>query len=205
MICSIFGGADISAYEDICLSDGLIIAADRGYIHCRRLGIADRISLLIGDFDSIGENIPENIPVIKAPCEKDDTDMMLAVKKGFEAGCDEFHIYGGLGGRFGHTAANIQTLMYILNRGGRGVLFGDEYNIELLPQGTRSYDDCGTRYVSIFAVTERAEAVLSGLKYSGEVTFTNDFPLGASNEFTEDGKCKITVKSGVIAVIFEKM
>lgn len=205
MICSIFGGADIKAYDDICLSDGLIIAADRGYIHCRRLGIADRISLLIGDFDSIGEDIPDNISVIKAPCEKDDTDMMLAVKKGFEAGCGEFHIYGGLGGRFGHTAANIQTLMYILNRGGRGVLFGDEYDIELLSRGTRYYEDCGTRYVSIFSVTEKSEVILSGLKYSGEVTFTNDFPLGASNEFNEDGKCEITVKSGIIAVVFEKM
>ncbi|MGN1416199.1 MAG: thiamine diphosphokinase [Oscillospiraceae bacterium] len=205
MICSIFGGADINDYDSIRLSDGVVIAADRGYIHCRRLGIADRISLLIGDLDSIGEAIPENIPVIKAPCEKDDTDMMLAVKKGFEAGCDEFHIYGGLGGRFGHTAANIQTLMYILNHGGRGALFGDEYDILLQGKGTRSYKDHGTRYVSVFSVTEKSEVVLSGLKYSGEVTFTNDFPLGASNEFTEDGKCEITVRSGIIAVVFEKM
>ncbi|MGN0691033.1 MAG: thiamine diphosphokinase [Oscillospiraceae bacterium] len=205
MICSIFGGADINAYEDIRLSEGRFIAADRGYIHCKRLGIADKISLLIGDFDSIGEDIPENIPVIKAPCEKDDTDMMLAVKKGFEAGCDEFHIYGGLGGRFGHTAANIQTLMYILKRGGRGVLFGDEYDILLQSEGTRSYENHGMRYVSIFSVTEKSEVLLSGLKYSGEVTFSNDFPLGASNEFTEDGKCEITVRSGIIAVIFEKM
>ncbi|MDD7430012.1 MAG: thiamine diphosphokinase [Oscillospiraceae bacterium] len=204
MICSIFGGADIRSYDDIRLSDGVIIAADRGYIHCKRLGISDKIALLIGDFDSIGEAIPENIPVIKAPSEKDDTDMMLAVKKGFEAGCDEFHIYGGLGGRFGHTAANIQTLMYILNRGGRGVLFGDDYDIELLSCGTTIYEDRSTRYVSIFSLTEKAEVIISGLKYSGEVTFTNDFPLGASNEFTEDGKCEITVKSGIIAVVFEK-
>lgn len=205
MICSIFGGADINVYEDIRLSEGMVIAADRGYIHCKRLGIADKISLLIGDFDSIGEAIPENIPVIKAPCEKDDTDMMLAVKKGFEAGCDEFHIYGGLGGRFGHTAANIQTLMYILKHGGRGVLFGDEYDILLQSEGTRSYENHGMRYVSIFSVTEKSEVLLSGLKYSGKVTFSNDFPLGASNEFTEDGKCEITVRSGIIAVIFEKM
>lgn len=205
MICNIFGGADIRDYNSICISEGMLIAADRGYIHCRRLGIADKLSLLIGDFDSIGEPIPDNITVIKAPCEKDDTDMMLAVKKGFEAGCDEFHIYGGLGGRFGHTAANIQTLMYILNRGGRGIIFGDEYDIELLPSGTWCYENRGARYVSIFSVTERSEVKLSGLKYSGEVTFTNDFPLGASNEFIEDEKCQITVISGIIAVVFEKM
>lgn len=204
MICSIFGGADIKDYDSIHISDGIVIAADRGYIHCRRLGIADRLSLLIGDFDSIGEPIPDKITVIKAPCEKDDTDMMLAVKKGFEAGCDEFHIYGGLDGRFGHTAANIQTLMYILNHGGHGILFGDKYDVELLPCGTWSFENRGARYVSIFSVTERSEVKLSGLKYSGEVTFTNDFPLGASNEFTEDGKCDITVRSGIIAVVFEK-
>lgn len=205
MICNIFGGADINDYDGIILSDGVIIAADRGYIHCRRLGIADKVSLLIGDFDSIEDKLPENIPVIKAPCEKDDTDMMLAVKHGFKLGCDEYHIYGGLGGRFGHTAANIQTLMYILRHGGRGVLFGDDYDIELLSQGTRTFENCGVKYVSIFSVTEKSEVSLSGLKYSGNVTFTNDFPLGASNEFTDDEKCEITVKSGIIAVVFEKM
>ena len=33
-----------------------------------------------------------------ASCEKDDTDMMLAVKEGLAAGQRVFHLYGGRGG-----------------------------------------------------------------------------------------------------------
>ena len=129
MICNIFAGADISDYSWVKPENGYNIAADRGLIHCQRLGIAP--DLILGDFDSYGGKLPENADILRAPAEKDDTDTMLAVKCGFERGCDDFRIYGGLGGRFGHTAANIQTLMYIMSHGGKGYLYGGEYDMPI--------------------------------------------------------------------------
>lgn len=201
MICNIFAGADISDYSWVKPKNGYNIAADRGLIHCQRLGIAP--DLILGDFDSYGGKLPENADILRAPAEKDDTDTMLAVKCGFEQGCDDFRIYGGLGGRFGHTAANVQTLMYIMSHGGKGYLYGGEYDITVQQNSCEEYADRGYRYVSLFALSERCEAELSGLKYSGRVSFANDFPLGASNEFSEK-TCRIEVFSGKLLIVFEK-
>lgn len=201
MICNIFSGADIADYSWVKPENGYNIAADRGLVHCQRLGIVP--DLILGDFDSYGGSLPDNAEILRAPAEKDDTDTMLAVKCGFEHGCDDFRIYGGLGGRFGHTAANIQTLMYIMSHSGKGYLYGDKYDITVMQDGCAEYSDSGYGYVSLFSISEHCEAELSGLKYSGRISFSNDFPLGASNEFTEKS-CKINVISGKLLIVFEK-
>ena len=54
---------------------------------------------ILGDFDSLG-HAPEGERVIRHPVEKDDTDMLLAVRTGMEAGCRDFIIYGGSYERF---------------------------------------------------------------------------------------------------------
>lgn len=205
MICTIFGGANIRDYSEINVPKGYIIAADRGFIHCERLGITDRVNLLVGDFDSYEGKIPKNINVIKAPAEKDDTDMMLAVKLGLAAGADEFIIYGGSGGRIGHTFANIQTLSYILENGCNGVLRGDSFDARVLEAGKYSFEKGHrVKFVSIFSLSVKSEISVKGLKYGKDLTFTDSFPLGVSNEFSENN-CEINVKSGKIAVFFEKM
>lgn len=54
-----------------------IIAADAGYRYLQRMNIIPDI--VMGDFDSLGS--PPNHPnIVKHPVEKDDTDLMLAVK-----------------------------------------------------------------------------------------------------------------------------
>ena len=44
--------------------------------------------------------------------EKDDSDMMLAVKEGIARGYEDFVLLGATGGRFDHTLANLQTVAY---------------------------------------------------------------------------------------------
>ena len=56
-----------------------IICADGGLYHAQRAGIHP--DLLIGDQDSFVEGFPKGIPALTCRPEKDDSDMMLAVKE----------------------------------------------------------------------------------------------------------------------------
>ena len=78
-----------------------VLAADGGLKHTRKLGIEP--NEIIGDFDSLGFT-PPGAEVF--PVEKDDTDAMLAVRRGLELGYREFVLYGSLDGpRLDHTVA----------------------------------------------------------------------------------------------------
>ena len=94
--CVILGAGPIRDYQ-ICrsflLQDDFILCADGGYAHACRMGIQP--DLLIGDFDSM--QIPESAgcKILSYPPEKDDTDMLLALKSGLERGFRDFLILGG--------------------------------------------------------------------------------------------------------------
>lgn len=202
MTCVIFGGADIDDYSEINIPEGAyVIAADRGYLHCAGRGIVP--DLLVGDMDSIGSAVPDNMRVIKAPCEKDDTDLIMAVREGMIQGCSDFLICGADGGRMGHTFANIQTLSFIADNDCRAVLCGKNFRMTVQSKGSRSYKNDGYAYVSLFSLSESAEVSAKGLKYGGSFTLKRSYPMGVSNEFLSDS-CEITVSEGELLVIFEK-
>ena len=201
MICVIFGGADMNSVDVKIPENAYVIAADSGYRHC--LGYGVKPNLILGDFDSWEGILPDDCEIFRAPREKDDTDLMLAVKTGFEKGCRTFCIYGADGGRMGHTAAAVQTLAYIESNGGEGVLFGNGFVMRVYGEGTVKLRRDGAKYLSVFALTEAAEIWEKDLKYSGELRLTYDFPLGVSNEFIGD-TAEIEVRTGKILVILEK-
>ena len=91
MICVIAGGGE-ARFPDT--KDAFVIAADSGYNRCVENNIAP--DLLVGDMDSIKGSVPDasDIPIVRAPCEKDDTDTMLAIKIGFERGYRDFVLTG---------------------------------------------------------------------------------------------------------------
>ena len=159
------------------------IAADAGLLLCQKLGIEP--DLVIGDFDSMPQ--PENEPTVRVPVEKDDTDMMLAIKKGLERGCREFHLYGGTGGRRSdHTVANYQALLYLARRGARGWLYGNgEIYTAVCGKGEITFPARADGILSVFCLGEMAAGVtIRGAHYSVEnAVLTPDFPLGCSNHF----------------------
>lgn len=202
MMCVIFGGADIEDYSAVNVPEGAaVIAADGGYRHCLRLGI--KPDCIIGDLDSNEEKLPDDCRVITAPREKDDTDLMMAVKTAFEEHMTFFRIYGADGGRMGHTFASVQTLAYIDSHGGEGELHGNGFVMKACGAGKGILYNDGYKYVSLFSLAERSELTAKGLKYGGDIALTSDFPLGVSNEFT-GSSAEIEVKSGQILVILEK-
>jgi len=178
--------------------DDFIIAADAGYMELKTRGIIP--DLVIGDFDSLG-SAPQHPNVILCPEEKDDTDMMLAVKQGLARGFKTFIINGGLGGRLDHTLANIQILVNIAKRGARGVILGRDICVTAIANGAARFSSDASGYISVFSANEISEGVtLTGLKYPLDgATLTCDYPLGVSNEFT--GKpATVEVRAGVLII-----
>ena len=199
--CWIFGGAPVNNNYKINLpSDAYLIAADNGYSILKRMGFTP--DLILGDFDSLKEEIVEDCEIISANAEKDDTDTMLAVKTALAKGYSDITIVGSIGGRLDHTFANIQTLAFILNSGGKGKLIGEYDTVELLECGSYTFPRNINMYLSIFAYSQSAIVTTTGTKYNlNDYCLTNTFPLGVSNEITDD-VCTIQVKEGQLLVIF---
>jgi thiamine pyrophosphokinase len=163
-----------------------------------------RADLVIGDFDSLSEK-PEHPNAVELAREKDDTDTLAAVKHGLEKGFRRFHIYGGSGGRFGHTMANVQMLAYLARRGARGYLYGEGFVATCIHNETLEFDPACKGMVSVFAYSGTAEGVyLEGLKYELRgATLSSDFPLGVSNEFT-GAESRASVRDGTLLVVLEE-
>ena len=199
-ICYIVGAGENYGIDFSPRADDFVIAADAGFQVLEQNGIT--MDLVIGDFDSL-PFVPKHPEVIALKKEKDDTDMRAAVLEGLKAGYETFHIYGGTGGRIEHTIANLQLLAELSSDGKRGFLFGRDYIITALTNGTLVLPDHISGYVSVFAHSERAEGVwLKGLKYElQDAVLTNSYPLGVSNELI--GKeASISVKNGTLLIVF---
>ncbi len=199
-ICYIVGAGDAPVRLEMPRK-GFLIAADGGYKTVQGFGAAP--DLVLGDFDSLGY-VPKYPALIRTPAEKDDTDMMLAVREGMKRGFRRFVLYGALGGeRLDHTLANMQTLLYLTLRGCAGLLIGRRENITAVHDGELAFSEKSKGYVSVFALDDVSHGVtLQGLKYPlNDVELPNNPPLGVSNEFL--GKpSRISVREGTLAVLW---
>ena len=199
--CIIFCAAGFDGLLAPVTGDDYLIAADGGYAHTQALGLTPHC--ILGDFDSLGY-VPENSTVF--PVEKDDTDAMLAVRRGLSLGYREFLLYGSLDGpRLDHTVANFQTLGYLADRGARGWLIGKNNIVTVIKDSALSFPAEFTGAVSVFCMGEDARGItLTNLQYPLENgTLSAGFPLGVSNQFT--GKAaSIQVDKGSLLVIWDR-
>ena len=144
--------------------------------------------------------------ICRAPVEKDDTDTMLAVKRGLEQGCTEFHLYGGTGGRrLDHTLANLQTLLFLRRRGARGFLYDLDFVWTVLENESIAVPrTVPWGLLSVFCMGDRAEGVEErGVQYPlSDACLTPEFPLGVSNHILDD-TAYVGVRKGVLAVGWE--
>lgn len=201
--CWIFGGAPVSSdHKIIPPSDAYLIAADSGFSLLKRMGITP--DLVLGDFDSLTEDMPTDCEILTAAAEKDDTDTMLAIKTALARGYRDITISGSIGGRLDHTFANIQSLAYILNNGADGRLVGETDTAELLGTGEYSFSKNDKMYFSVFSYSEEAVVTTRGTKYDlDSYRLTNNFPLGVSNEILSP-ECTLKIEKGTVLVIFSK-
>lgn len=179
-----------------------VIAADRGYDSLMAFGV--RPDLAVGDFDSLGHR-PSHPNVIQLPAEKDDTDMVFALRKGLELGYRRFVLLGGVGGRLEHTLGNLQLLDWLAGQGCQGFLAGEKTAATCI-RGGRSvvFPEPMSGFLSVLCTSGTAEGVtLTGLKYPlKERTLTSDFPLGVSNQFLGE-EAVVSVRKGSLLLIWE--
>jgi thiamine pyrophosphokinase len=198
-ICYVAGAGECSRLKLNIKEEDYVIAVDGGYKFLE----GNRIDLVIGDFDSLGF-VPEHSNVIPLKPEKDDTDMLAALKEGLKRGYKEFRIYGGCGGRLDHTIANIQSLAFLAEHEARGELINDKQSIIMLKNDTMVFPSCQKGMISIFAYGGKATGVtLKGFQYTMENGELSDhFPLGVSNEFIGRAS-EITVKNGRLLILYD--
>lgn len=206
--CMIIGAGELWEEEkqeimDHLQEDMLLIAADGGMRYCRMFCLKPDVCL--GDFDSSDDSEIDyfgDSVILRLPRQKDDTDMLAALKYGMEQGCTEFYIFGGIGGRLDHTIANLQCLVYLKRRGCRGTMFFNGGSALVLKNETLCLPARTEGLISVFALSPEAGGVtLEGLKYPlREAQLRNEFPIGISNEFT-GRESRITVRDGELLVI----
>ena len=199
--CIIFCAAEFEKLAAPIGPEDYVLAADGGLRHLEQLKI--RPNGIIGDFDSLGY-VPEGAEVF--PVEKDDTDAMLAAKKGLELGFRDFLFYGSLDGpRLDHTVANFQSLQYLAERDATGYLVGNTQIVTVLRNGKLTFPaECGG-ILSVFCMGADATGVtVRGAQYELENgTLSAGFPLGVSNHFV--GKeVTVAVEKGSLLLLWDR-
>ena len=199
--CIIFCAAAFDALAEPVEAEDFVIAADGGLRHTEQLKLSP--NEVIGDFDSLGF-VPEGANVF--PVEKDDTDAMLAVRRGLSLGYGEFVLYGSMDGpRLDHTVANFQTLQYLADRGAAGYLVGNSCIATVLKDGRLRFPAGTEGTISVFCMGPDAHGVtLEGLYYPLKGgTLTAGFPLGVSNHFTGN-TAEISVEKGSLLILWDR-
>jgi thiamine pyrophosphokinase len=202
--CYIFGAGEHYNPPPSPSPPDFVIAADGGYAYLERSGIVP--NLVVGDFDSLPAPPPGSAnTIIVLPQEKDDTDMVAALREGWNRGFRIFHIYGGTGGRLDHTLANIQCVADLACRGGRGYLHDRDTVITAIRNTSIAFPANTHGTVSVFSHSEVSTGVYErGLKYPlTDATLRNTYPIGVSNEFT-GAPSSISVVTGTLIITFPK-
>ena len=178
----------------------IVMCADASDEIARKAGLCPNV--IIGDFDH--GDLPQGDNITRVPCEKDDTDTMLCIKRALSLGADDIFIAGGVGGRLDHTIANIQSIAYAEKNGAHAVLSDGDNEAFLITKNAKVPRRDGY-YFSLFSYGDECRGVsASGVKYrirKGTLDFS--FPLGVSNEITAD-YAEISVESGTLLAIFSK-
>lgn len=197
----IFASGPVSDYNFVSSlvdKDSYILCADGGLEHCLKCGISPDV--VIGDMDSYNGKVDDKI-LIKYPTEKDDTDTSLCIKHAIEKGYNEIDIFGAIGGRFDHSFANVQLLLYCKERGVNCRLCDKETLFVVHNESVKMPVKKGTT-ISIFSISVKSNNItLKGFKYPLErAKMSNDFPLGVSNISVSE-EIEIAVEDGTLLVV----
>ena len=184
-------------------NEDFIICADNGYAVAKGNDIVPDV--IIGDFDSIKIELPTDIKIIKLPVEKDVTDTLACVKYAINNGFKDIVILGGIGGRFDHTMANLQCLLYGISAG-ITIELRDNNNIVSLHFPSEIIIKKKVNFkLSLFSFSDVCDGISTkGLKYkllNGKLS--QGFPLGISNEFTSEF-ASVYFESGILLLILSK-
>ena len=182
-------------------ADDLTIAADSGYHTAKALG--ERIDLLLGDFDSIGQ-VPrdEGFEIQQVPAENDYTDTQLAVEIAIDRGAEDIVIIGGLSGRLDHTLSTLAILEDLHARGVYCVITDGQSRARYMKSSSTLIARSPYKYLSLIAVDEVVKGVdIECCKYPlKRATLRRRNQFAVSNEITGN-VAFIAVKKGGVYII----
>ncbi len=190
----------------IVSSRDLIVVADGGLSHCRKMGLIPNV--LVGDMDSLVESDlrpmkESNVEIVVRPRRKDETDLEMALRVAIGRGADRIAVVGALGARWDMTFCNLLLL---------GAAFLDDIDVKILDgrteisrvKGGQTVEFAGVPgdRLSIVPLAGDADGVtLEGLEYPLK---KEGLPFGStrglSNVF-EDKVAKVSLERGLIAVL----
>jgi len=178
----------------------MILAADSGYE--KALALSLPVHKLVGDFDSMAlpAQLPFGTEVHVSPCEKNETDTMLACSLAIESGAHSLLILGGTGGRVDHALSNIFYLEWLESQGIDALLTDGENRIRVCCSKTVTLPDRGG-YFSVMSLSESSRVTLTGCKYPlTDATLYRREPYAVSNEVLAENTAQITVQGTVVVV-----
>lgn len=198
MRCVIISGSPDTNVEEIkslCTSDDFIVCADSGYSFAKKAGLTP--NLIIGDFDSLKEELPQNIEVVKLNTHKDDTDTEHCVMECIRRGYKDFLLLGSIGGRTDHTFANIATLAFLSEYNYNGIARNNGEEIRILKEGSYEMNNKKGLIFSVFPYgCESVNVTYKGAEYMlNNKTLTYNVSRGISNVFVDD-EAEITINRG---------
>lgn len=201
--CAIVSGGTFSPLDEI-ENAAFVIACDKGYAYAAQGGIVP--DLFVGDCDSYTGSLPEAIPSLELPKEKDDTDTMAAIRYAVQHGYREIVLYCALGGRLDHLLGNIQAAAFAVKHGARVKITDQNNTLYLMQNAEITFPKRPGFSLSMLSVTDTCTQVtIRGAKYPlQDATISNAFPIGVSNEWESDS-VEICVGSGILMLIFSKM
>lgn len=173
----------------------LLVAADRGVEVCLEEELIPDI--LIGDLDSAPPAVLTEArmrigEILKAPCEKNETDLELAAAVCVQRGADDICILGASGGRTDHLLGNLHVLLHLHFSGIKAKL-EDENEIIRIIDGTARFTGIPGQTLSLIPAGKAARVSAQGLYYPlDELLLTWDDARGISNRITDENVCITT-------------
>jgi len=149
--------------------DGRWIGVDRGVFSLLKQGIMPEQAF--GDFDSLTEEERQwvnhtEVELNVFPCEKDETDMEIALKWVLEQCPNQVILFGATGGRLDHLFINAHLILYGLSQG-ISVYIQDQWNkMTILKPGSYTLNKSSYPYVSLIPLSKEVKGLtLTGFRY----------------------------------------
>ena len=187
-----------------------LICADGGANHAALSGRMP--DLLIGDLDSVLQETLsqcENAGCVieRYSCEKDETDLELALSRAEEQAClvgeQDIWLYGATGKRIDHFLGNVALMLAYARKGYRIRLVDPEHEMWIL-QGRDCLSASQGQEISLIALSEKAVVTTEGLYYPlRQGVLLQDSPRGVSNVFL-DKLAEIEVHEGWVLVVLPR-
>ena len=187
----------------------LIVCADGAFEYALDCGITPDV--IIGDMDSCsgdaGKRIEnKEIENIKFPCEKDETDALLAIDYAVDKGAGNIVLLGATGLRIDHTYANLM-LMYRTKDKGVNIISKDSSCDIMVAVEKETASITGRKGLTVSLLPFGGDVHIiktEGLKWNVENRNMNmDFPYGISNVMT-DNEALVEIGKGCLLIIINK-